>query len=56
MNRHDILEAAQKANSYREPFDWYAFDEDELVRFVTYCIAIERASRAQQDPNHNQGE
>ena len=40
MNRNEIINAAQKANAYKSSFDWYAFDEEELVRFIKHCIDI----------------
>lgn len=48
MNRNDILAAAQKANAYKSSFDWYAFDENELVRFVKHCIDTSITSTKRQ--------
>ena len=45
--REQIIAAANIFNAYKQAFDWYAFDEEELERF--YTIAFEAGRIAERE-------
>jgi hypothetical protein len=45
--REQIIAAANIFNAYKQAFDWYAFDEEELEHF--YAIAFEAGRVAERE-------
>jgi hypothetical protein len=52
MNNKKIILMALEAGHYKEPFNWFAFDEAEFIRFISLVASAEREECAKVADDH----